>query len=186
MCLTHGLQVFYLIAFNMWRYQVLNLTCVNYAKVTRRELFLGPVLFLLYINDLAYISAKLHFTLFADDMTVLVVDDSIKMSFEVASCELHIVFDWFIANRLCLNVAKIHFMLFVTGSLCADASLYVINNVIHKVQSTKFPGVLIDEHLCWHENVNMLHQIVKILGLLKAVSVYLPRNILQCILYCFF
>ncbi len=148
---------------------------------------LGPLLFLLYINDLTYVSTKLHFTLFADDTTVLFADDSLKSSFDVASCELRIVFDWFIANRLCLNVVKTHFMLFATGCLCADVSLNVANIVVKKVQSIKFLGVYIDERLCWHEHVNMLYtKLSKSLGLLKAASVYLPRNILLSMFYAFF
>ena len=59
------------------------------------------------------------------------------MFFDVASRKLHIVFDWFIANRLCWNVAKTHFMLFATGCLCADVSLNVTNNIVNNVQSKK-------------------------------------------------
>ena len=47
-----------------------------------------------------YVSSKLHFTLFADDSTVLFRDPSIKTSFNVAFNELQIVFDWFITNKL--------------------------------------------------------------------------------------
>ena len=93
------------------------------------EFHLGPLLFLFYINDLTNVSSKLPFTLFADNTTILFADDSLKTSFDVASRELHIVFDWFIVSKLCLNVAKTQFTLFATGCLCADVSLYVANNM---------------------------------------------------------
>ena len=54
---------------------------------------LGPLLFLLYINDLASVLPKLHFILFADDTTVLFSDVSLKTSLTVASNELRIVFE---------------------------------------------------------------------------------------------
>ena len=61
-----------------------------------------------------------------------------------------------------------------------------INNVVNKVQSTKFLIVYIDERLCCHKHVNMLYTILlKSLGLLKAASVYLPRDILLSMFYSF-
>ena len=88
---------------------------------------LGPLLFLLYINDLAPVSPKLHFIFFADDTTVLFFDVSLKTSLTVASIELLIVFEWFVSNKLCLNVNKTHFMLFATGLCCSDISLVYYN-----------------------------------------------------------
>ena len=49
---------------------------------------LGPSLFLIYINDLVYVSSELHFILFTDDTTMLFSDPSLKTSFNVASNEL--------------------------------------------------------------------------------------------------
>ena len=71
-----------------------------------------PLLFLIYINDLVYVSSKLHFILFADDTTVLFSDPSLKISFSVASNELQIVFEWLIANKLCLNVKNPLYVVF--------------------------------------------------------------------------
>ena len=79
---------------------------------------LGPLLFLIYINDLVYVSSKLHFILFADDTTVVFSDPSFKTSFIVASNELKIVFDWFIANKLCLNFKK--------PTLCCFLLVYIV------------------------------------------------------------
>ena len=50
-----------------------------------QDYILGPLLCLIYINDLVCVSSKLPFTLFADDTTVLFSDPSLKTSFNVAS-----------------------------------------------------------------------------------------------------
>ena len=54
---------------------------------------LGPLLFLLYINDLAFVSPQLHFTLFTDYAIVLFSAVYLKTSLTIASNELHIVFE---------------------------------------------------------------------------------------------
>lgn len=148
---------------------------------------LGPLLFLLYINDLTYVSPKLHFTLFADDTTALFSDPSLKTSSDVACRELRIIFEWFVANKLCLNVSKTHFMLFSTGPCCSDSSLTIANCVINKVQSTKFLGLFIDDKLCWFDHIEYLRtKLSKSLGLLKAASSCMPQSVLLSIFYAFF
>ena len=69
---------------------------------------LGPLLFLLYVDDLTRISTILKFTLFADDTTVLYSDRSLKYSLAAAENELSIVIQWFIDNRLLINIDKTH------------------------------------------------------------------------------
>ena len=108
---------------------------------------LRPFLFLHYANDLPSVSPKLHFTLFADDTTVLFTDVSLKTSLTVVSNELHIVFERFVSNKLSLNVNKTHFMLFATGLCCSDIYLLCHNCVVRKVLSTKFLGLFIEDNL---------------------------------------
>ena len=148
---------------------------------------LEPLLFLLYINDLASISPKLHFTLFADNTTVLFSCTSLQTSLTVASNELRIVFEWFVSNKLCLNVDKTHFMLFATGLCCFDTSLVYHNCVVKKVQSAKFLGLFINNNLRWYDHTAFLHtKLSKSFGLLKAASLYLPKIVLLSIFYAFF
>ena len=72
---------------------------------------LGPILFLLYINDVINSSCKLKFSMFADDTALIlkidreIYDQSIKI-------ELQNVMDWFHANLLLLNVDKTKYLYF--------------------------------------------------------------------------
>ena len=72
---------------------------------------LGPVLFLLYINDLQYAS-KLMCVLFADDTTFSANGEDLKTLFENTNIELTKVSDWFLANKLALHPKKCKFILF--------------------------------------------------------------------------
>ena len=63
----------------------------------------GPLLFLLYINDIHLSSDKLKFYLFTDDTNLLYADKNLKAIEQMVNVELNNVHDWLITNRLTLN-----------------------------------------------------------------------------------
>ena len=67
---------------------------------------LGPLLFLIYINDIVNFSYILSFALFADDTTVYVQHDSIDGAIQILNSELAKVAEWFDSNKLTINVNK--------------------------------------------------------------------------------
>ena len=73
---------------------------------------LGPLLFLLYINDLPNVSSKLKFFLFADDTNIYFeADDMLKVE-KVVNNELKNLYLWLNVNRLSLNVSKTNYIIF--------------------------------------------------------------------------
>ena len=72
---------------------------------------LGPLLFLLYVNDLCRSSDKLSIYLFADD-SLLYADIDINCLERVVNADLSKVQEWLIANRLTLNAKKSNFVIF--------------------------------------------------------------------------
>ena len=119
---------------------------------------LGPLLFLLYINDLSNVSKKMFSLLFADDSNMFLSgknpDDLIRTMNE----EMVKVVDWLQINRLSLNLNKTHFILFqrkrVKISLSVDL---IINNVkIDMIKKTKFLGVIIDQNLSFQSHINYI------------------------------
>merc|ERR1711973_600249 len=73
---------------------------------------LGPLLFLLYINDISYCSDKLQVYLFADDTNILYADKSLKTLEQVVNQEMHNVYDWLTTNKLTLNNKKSNYVIF--------------------------------------------------------------------------
>jgi len=67
---------------------------------------LGPLLFLLYVNNMTNISQYLMFLLFADDTNLIYSNANLEELFRVINSELEKLSDWFKANRLSLNVKK--------------------------------------------------------------------------------
>src|ERR1700733_7741260 len=82
---------------------------------------LGPLLFILYINDLPNVSSKLFFILFADDTNVFNSHSSIEMLINETNIELEKVTDWFQTNKLTLNFDKTNYYLI---SILSKATTY--------------------------------------------------------------
>jgi hypothetical protein len=150
-----------------------------------------PLLFLLYINDIACISDLLLFILFADDTNILYSNSNLSNLFKNINKELKKLADWFCSNKLSLNVKKTCYISFgfknIAPTSITDPELSVIainSTPISRVESTKFLGVLVDEKLTWRFHIN--HIATKIacsLGMLSKVKRILPRNNLLTLYY---
>ena len=68
---------------------------------------LGPLLLLLYINDIHLCSNKVHFFLFADDTNILYADKDLRSLEKTVNAELKNLHDWLTSNKLTLNTEKI-------------------------------------------------------------------------------
>ena len=73
---------------------------------------LGPLLFLIYVNDIQYSSNKLDFFLFADDTNLLYADKNLKSLETIVNKQLEYICDWLLANKLTLNIKKLNFVIF--------------------------------------------------------------------------
>ena len=74
---------------------------------------LGPLLFLLYINDIYVSSDKVNFYLFADDTNILYANKSLKSLEQIVNQELCNLYIWLTANNLTLNIKKDKFCNFL-------------------------------------------------------------------------
>ena len=113
---------------------------------------LGPLIFLPYINDLQFASDVLDPILFADDTNLFYSKEDIKTAFLRVNNELQKINEWFISNKLSLNVTKTKYSLFHKPSKKDDIPLVlpklnVNSNEITRTESIKFLGVLLDESL---------------------------------------
>ena len=73
---------------------------------------LGPILFILYINDFSGVSDKLFYVLFADDTNVFICGKDMNTLIDTIQLEFKKLYDWLLANKLTLYIAKTHFMIF--------------------------------------------------------------------------
>ena len=106
---------------------------------------LGPLLFLIYVNDMKYSSSILNFIQFADDTTVLFSCSDFGLLKSTLETEGNNVIEWLIANKLLINLTKTQCMLFTFKR--HDNLLSInLNDIIIKEQSiVTFLGIVIDK-----------------------------------------
>ena len=98
---------------------------------------LGPILFLLYINDIKNSSKILKFFLYADDTSSLLISKSIQKLESIYNKELPYVTDWFNANKLTLNVEKSNLVLFRSTKKTAETLNIKIKEEKYKKNTTQ-------------------------------------------------
>ena len=152
---------------------------------------LGPLLFLIYVNDL-YVSSKiLNIILFADDTNLFLSHKNLKTLFSKMNVELTKINEWFKANKLSLNVTKTKYTLFLKPNKVDDIPLKLpelnINNVnIKRVLSMKFLGVIFDQHLNWKEHLKLIeNKTSKCIGIMHKVKYLLNKECLKNIHFSF-
>lgn len=117
---------------------------------------LGPLLFLIFTNDLHSQLQHTHCILFADDTTVYKGHHDIRFLKWCLEEDLLMLSDWFRANQLTLNLGKTVGMLF-TNKKNISVELSILGSSIPFVNETKFLGVWIDKRLNWDSHINRLN-----------------------------
>ena len=135
------------------------------AQVTRgvpQGSVLGPILFLLFINDLPNISDIFNLILFADDANMYLKGKDPHELIRTANTELFYLYEWCIANRFSINTLKTVFILFGNVAPPNLPPLVIKSghsyDVIQRVDNTKFLGIFYDYRMSFKHHVNHLVQ----------------------------
>ena len=124
---------------------------------------LGPLLFLVYVNDLNKASDVLDPIMFADDTNFFYSHQDIKTLFETLNCEVEQICEWFRANKLPLNVKKTNHTLFHENSSkdklpLKMSELKIGNTIIIRKFSFKFLGVMLNENISWKDHIKAIEK----------------------------
>ena len=138
---------------------------------------LGPLLFLIFCNDL-YLNLDLcGGILFADDTTIYKTHEHKEYLKWCIIHDLTILIDWFKANHLSMNANKTVGMHFSADKKSTIDALQIDDIKINFVESTKFLGVWLDNKLTWKEHATRVGQkIYKNLNLLKISKKFLDLH----------
>ena len=143
---------------------------------------LGPLLFLLYVNDMKNCSSILHFTQFADDTTCAYSCNNLIELEQMLEREILKVTHWLAANKLVLNLTKTHSMLFTFKHTQQNLSIQINNTHIEEKNVISFLGVQIDNKLNWKAHITHIsNKFSKAIAILRLVRYYYPQNVLKLI-----
>ena len=148
---------------------------------------LGPLLFLVYINDLQN-NTSLNVLNFADDTLLYTTfkKDNYKTDTAYLNSELGNVSKWLKDNRLKLNTDKTRYMLFHSGKtkVWKNTNLHIKigNTSILKVENYKYLGFTIDSNLNWSDHIDAVKtKLLKTIGILYKTRYFLNQNSLYYI-----
>jgi exonuclease III len=135
---------------------------------------LGPLIFLIYVNDLSASTDALRFVTFADDSNLLIHGKDPKDTASKLSAALVDVTDWFRANRLLLNVSKTNLIVFKSPKCRIDTKSETVlmdGEPLKQVGSERFLGLIVDEKLDWQCHANKVASTIsRKLGMMRKVK----------------
>ena len=148
---------------------------------------LGPLLFLLYINDLASVCQYTVPILFADDSNLFISGNDADLIMKTLNTELKEISLWLKANKLSLNIKKTHFMIFSSKNKPhTDMNINIDGEIINETSKTKFLGVIIDNKLSWKDHILYISgKLARGTGVILRARKYLMKETLISLYYSF-
>ena len=150
---------------------------------------LGPVLFLLCINDLANAVDKSKVRLFADDTGLYTYSRDFGSLLDSAKIEFRKLFKWCKLNKLTINYSKTCFLLFHAKNKAVPDNfdhIEVDGIKINRSVVTKYLGTFLDENLNWHAHIDHLcKSLIKYFGIFNKIRHFVTSKIARQLYFAF-
>ena len=154
-----------------------NPQCIKYG--VPQGSVLGPILFLIYINDLPNIFTKLKTILFADDSSLYLSGTETTTMINSANEDLQVFHKWCITNRLTVNLDKTFYMLFTNKPPHPLPPLIYHNNIIKRTSHHTLLGITFDDCMTFKPHISsLIIKLSRIVSLLFQIRSFMPNNIL--------
>ena len=145
---------------------------------------LGPVLFLLFVNDLSNVITNANINIYADDVVVYCSHTCKQTLKQQMQYVMNNVYEWYVENRLTLSLDKCNTMIINdhTNVIHDDFHIYLGTTKLEQINSIKYLGLVIDDKLKWYEHVlNVIKKVninnAKIRRLGKTIPLEIRRKI---------
>ena len=136
---------------------------------------LGPLLFIIYINDIPEISSFAKFILYADDANIIVTANTLDEVYHHLQCLITNLVKWVYCNGLALNLKKTKYMIFSRSKVDLPCPLIISQRPIERQEETRFLGVIVDEKLNWSRHVKtILSKMSRYVGIMYKIKKLLP------------
>ena len=146
---------------------------------------LGPLLFIIYINDMPQISNLAQFILYADDANIIVTGKNLREIEQTISILIPLLLDWIFCNGLKLNIKKTKYLIFSNCST-HDINITISNTKIERKTSERFLGVIMDENLNWNAHrAALATKISRNAAIMFKLRGTIPQKILRTLYFSF-
>ena len=146
---------------------------------------LGPLLFLIYINDFPLASRHFNFIMYADDTMLYSTiespnNDTIERIQTKINTELFKINDWLKINKLSLNLRKSKHMIFKkTNTRNINLTIKIDNLVIERVECFNFLGLTLDSQMTWKKHSDIIsNKCSRVIGTLNRIRHFIPTQII--------
>ena len=138
---------------------------------------LGPLLFLIYINDFPLVCNQMTTYLYADDTSIFIEGSDEREVQNTINTLMPKIEDWFAANQLSLNTDKTYYQIYTNKKTRAAISLNLVGVNIKRVKSVKYLVVFIDEDLKWHTHLSKLYTVLcRNVGIINRARYFLHSS----------
>jgi hypothetical protein len=146
---------------------------------------LGPLLFILYINDMCHSAPNATFIHYADDTTISITDHDQFNLVHTVNNALQSIDVWLQCNKLSLNIGKTYYLLFSNKINSLPSDIKIRNIPIKELddpieKDVKFLGIYLDNKLNFKFHFKYLRsKLSRTAGLLRKMSYIVPKDIIK-------
>ena len=138
---------------------------------------IGPLFFDIYCNDLMNLLREDSYILYADDTALVYVGADLKELTDHVNQKLSLISDWCKFNKLSLNPEKSEFLLVTNRKLAVHPLIKIDNKVVRKVDRARYLGILIDDHLKFHNHIELIeNKLARLCGISFRLQNYFNRE----------
>jgi hypothetical protein len=141
---------------------------------------LGPLLFVVYVNDLPSLNLQSKVVLYADDTVLYYSSKYAKDLEDKLNADLVVLSRWLYDNLLTLNISKCKFVLFGSNQRLKkvqDINIRVDQQEIENAESFNYLGVIVKQNMCWADHVDSLcTKVAQRIGTINRVRKLLPLH----------
>ena len=189
-----GVPKMWLESFLIGRHQLTHIKDRSSSKlpITQEDpqgFVLGPLLFLLYINDFHKATQHSSGHHFADDANLLYTNNSLKKISKHINHDIKQLWQWLQSNKISLNASKTEIIIFKTKlkTITKHLNFRVSGQKINPTTSVKYLGVHLSDSLTWEIHFkNLQAKLNRAIGLLCKIRHYAPKSLLKTIYFSLF
>lgn len=141
---------------------------------------LGPLLFLIYVNNINTIGLHGKIALYADDTCLFYFGHSIQQLITQAQEDLDKLNMWFQYNLLTINASKTCYIIFSAKNkkIQEHDDLKINGEIIHKSNEEKYLGLILDSKLTWKTHIDKIRKkLISLMGAMRGIVGCLPKQV---------